>query len=132
VAAVLAQPHRRGAKDPKDPFNESPLGRLILRQELPRITYDNALAYAGLVRRLFAAKGVPQPVDTGVHPTADREMSTEMARALQRQLAEVEKKLSVISRAGLSALRVVAVDEREPLSEEAASLILLELAAQSS
>jgi hypothetical protein len=45
---------------------------------------------------------------------------------------EIEKKLGRISRAGLSALRSLAVDEREALSAEAASLILLELAAASS
>jgi hypothetical protein len=71
AATALNQPHRRNARDPKDPYNESPLGRLILRQELPRVCFDHALNYAQLVRRLFAAKGVPQPVRTGIHKTAE-------------------------------------------------------------
>jgi hypothetical protein len=103
-----------------------------LRQELPRVCFDHALNYAQLVRRLFAAKGVPQPCRTGIHPTADREMSTEMARALQHQLQQIERRLSGISREGLNALRALAVDEREPLFEEAGSLILLELMAAES
>jgi hypothetical protein len=57
-------------------------------------------------------------------------MSTETARALQRELQRVERRLSGISRAGLSALRSISVDEREPLSEEEGALILLELAAE--
>src|SRR5262245_17430418 len=129
MAVALAQPHRKGNKDP---LCESPLGRLIMRQELPRICFDNALNYAQLVRRLFATKGIPQPVTTGVHATADREMSREMARALQYELQRIEQRLAGISRAGLSGLRSLAVDEREALSEEGASLVLLELAAESS
>jgi hypothetical protein len=132
MAVALAQPHRRSAKDAKDPFLESPLGRFVLTQELPRICYDTALNYAGLVRRSFAVAGIPQPVRTGVHATSDREMTTEAARALQHQLDQVERRLRGISRAGLNALRSLAVDEREALSEEGGSLILLELAAESS
>src|SRR5262245_33050033 len=73
IAACLMQPHRRNAKDPKDPFNESELGRFILRQELPRIVYDSALDYAKLVRRSFAAAGIPQPCTSGYHPIGDGE-----------------------------------------------------------
>jgi hypothetical protein len=60
-------------------------------------------------------------------------MTTEAARRLQNQLAEVEKRLRGISRAGLSALRSLAVDEREALLAQIddASLVLLELAASS-
>jgi hypothetical protein len=132
MAVALAQPHRRNAKDAKDPFLESPLGQLVLRQDLPRIVYDTALDYAKLVRRAFAVAGIPQPVRTGVHPTSDREMSTEAARALQNQLQQVDKRLSGISRPGLNGLRSLAVDERDAILEEDASLILLELAAESS
>jgi hypothetical protein len=126
------QPHRCHAKDPKDPFLESPLGRFVLRQELPRICYDIALDYAKLVRRSFAAAGIPQPVTTGYHATGDCEMSAEVARRLQNELREIEKKLRGISRAGLSGLRALAVDERPALLEEDTSLALLELTATSS
>jgi hypothetical protein len=132
MTTALNQPHRRSAKDPRDPYNESPLGRLILRQELPRVCFDHALNYAQLVRRLFAAKGVPQPVGTGVHATADHEMTAETARRLQNELREVEQRLGGISRTGLNGLRALAVDEREALLEEEAALILLELVAASS
>src|SRR5262249_25417891 len=89
MSVALSQPHRRDAKDAKDPFLESPLGQFILRQELPRLCYDSALDYAQLVRRLFAAKGVPQPVRTGYHPTGGQEMTTEAARHLQNELGEI-------------------------------------------
>jgi hypothetical protein len=130
MAVALAQPHRKGSKEP---LLESPLGQFVLRQELPRVCYDSALDYAKLVRRSFAVAGIPQPVGTGYHPTGDSEMTTEAARRLQNQLAEVEKRLRGISRAGLNALRSLAVDEREALLAQIddASLILLELAAQS-
>jgi hypothetical protein len=129
MAVALAQPHRRGNRDP---FCESALGQLVLRQLLPRNCYDAALGYATLVRRSFAVAGIPQPVTTGVHATANREMTAEAARHLQNELREIEKRLGGISRAGLLALRSLAVDERETFSEEEASLILLELAATSS
>jgi hypothetical protein len=123
---ALAQPHRKGDRDP---LRESPLGRLVLRQELPRICYDAALAYGALVRRAFAVAGIPQPVGTGYHPTGEQEISTEGARRLQNELREIEKKLRGISRSGLSGLRELAVHERGVLSQEEASLVLLELAA---
>jgi hypothetical protein len=102
-----------------------------MAQELPRIVYDSALDYAKLVRRAFAVAGVPQPVGTGYHPTGEQDISTEAARRLQNELREIEKKLRGISRAGLNGLRSLAVDEREALSEEEASLVLLELTASS-
>jgi hypothetical protein len=131
MAVALAQPHRRGSKEP---LLESPLGQFVLRQELPRICYDTALDYARLVRRTFAVAGIPQPVQTGYHATGDREMTAEAARHLQHELAEVAKRLRDISRAGFNALRSLAVDEREALLAQAedASLILLELTAASS
>jgi hypothetical protein len=130
MAVALAQPHRRGSKEP---LLESPLGQFVLRQELPRVCYDTALNYAGLVRRIYAVAGIPQPVHTGYHPVGEREMTTEVARALQHQLQQVERRLSGISCAGLSALRSLAVHEREALLQQEAegSWILLELAADS-
>jgi hypothetical protein len=80
---------------------------------LPRTCYDIALDYAKLVRRSFAVAGIPQPVSSGYHPAGDHDMTTEAARALQNQLRQVEKRLGDISRAGLSGLRSLAVDERE-------------------
>jgi hypothetical protein len=90
MAVALAQPHRRGNRDP---FLESPLGRFVLAQELPRIVYDSALDYAALVRRSFAVAGIPQPLSTGVHATREGEMTVEAARALQNQLQQVDKRL---------------------------------------
>jgi hypothetical protein len=62
MAVALAQPHRKGSKEP---LLESPLGQFVLRQELPRVCYDSALDYSKLVRRSFAVAGIPQPVGTG-------------------------------------------------------------------
>src|SRR5262249_45061099 len=103
-----------------------------LAQELPRIVYDTALDYAKLVRRTFAAKGIPQSASSGYHPAGEQEMSTEVARRLQNELQEIEKKLRSISRGGFNGLRRLAVDELEALLEEETSLTLLELAADSS
>jgi hypothetical protein len=62
MAVALAQPHRKGARDPRDPYLESPLGRFVLKHKLDRLCYDTALGYAGLVRAAFASLGIPQPV----------------------------------------------------------------------
>jgi hypothetical protein len=126
MSVVLAQPHRRGSRDP---FCESPLGRFVLRHSLDRLCYDAALSYARLVRRVFAAKGVPQPVRDGHCPTPGRELSAETARHLQSTLEQIEERLRGISRIGANAVRQLAVYEREasPAQTVEASLVLLDL-----
>jgi hypothetical protein len=130
MAVALAQPHRRGNKDP---LLESPLGRFILRHGLDRLCYDNALNFAQLVRRVFAAKGVPQPVRDGHRPMPDNwlGLSTEAARHLQHELEQLEKRLRGVSRDGFDAMRQLAVFEREALSEQTQETmrVLLELTA---
>jgi hypothetical protein len=125
-AVVLAQPHRRGSRDP---FCESPLGRFVLRHGLDRLTYDAALGYAHLVRRVFAAKGIPQPVRDGHRATPGQEMRAETARHLQNTLEQIEKRLRGIGHGGVDAVCELAVYEREALpgQTEEASLVLLEL-----
>jgi hypothetical protein len=124
MSVVLAQPHRRGSKDP---FCESPLGRFVLRHGLDRLCYDIALDYAQLVRCFFAAKGVPQATKDG-HRTPDgaRELTAEAAQCLQNELEQIEEKLRGVSRSGLAAMRELAVFEREaPLAQakETASVL---------
>jgi hypothetical protein len=132
MAVALAQPHRRGSKDPRDPFLESPLGRFISQLKLDRLCFDNALNFAQLVRRVFAAKGVPQPHRDG-HRTPDNwlGLSTEAPRHLERELEELEKRLKNVSRSGFSAARQLVIFERETLPEQAevTASVLRELAA---
>jgi hypothetical protein len=114
-AVALAQPHRRGNSDP---LLECPLGQFILSYGLDRICYDAALAYARLLRRFFSIRGVPQP-STGFHVSRDvREMSGDVARAVARELEQVEKKLRKISKPGMNAVRQLAFFERALASGE--------------
>jgi hypothetical protein len=53
---VLAQPHRRGNSDQR---RSSPLGCFVIDHKLRDELYDAGNEYAALVRRLWAAKGVP-------------------------------------------------------------------------
>lgn len=97
---------------------------------LDPICFDAALDYARLVRRVFAVKGVPLPCGHGYHANAGgREMDTEAARQLQRELDETEQRLRGISRVGAGAVRELAVYEREasPAQTEEASLVLRSL-----
>jgi len=94
MAVALAQPHRAGAENPKDVLLESPLGRFILQFKLDRNCFDAALAYARLTRRVFAARGIPQPHKDG-HKAAEGGfgLSAETARHLRSMLEEIDKRL---------------------------------------
>jgi hypothetical protein len=129
MAVVLAQPHRKGDRDP---LRESSLGQFVLRHRLDRLCYDAALDFARLTRRVFASKGVPQPHRDG-HRTPDNwlGLSAEAARHLQHELEQLEKRLRSVSRDGFSATRQLAVFEREASPDQAEETVrvLLELAA---
>lgn len=126
MSVVLAQPHRRGSRDP---LCESPLGRFVLRRGLNPICYDAALGYARLVRRVFASMGIPQPVGDGHRAVPGKDLCVETVRLLQLELNETEKRLRGISRDGVRAVRQLAVYECEACPEQAveASRVLLEL-----
>jgi hypothetical protein len=131
MATVLAQPHRKGQADPRDPFHESPLGKFVLQHKLDRLCYDDALNFANLIRRFFAVKGVPQ-IRSGHVARDGLELSAEAVRRLQGLLDALEGRLRKVSRNGLSAVRQLAFFEREvPAGQaEAAARVLAELAAQ--
>jgi hypothetical protein len=102
------------------------LGRFILDHRIDRLAYDAALAYANVVRRFLAVKGVPQPGNG--HHVADgtREVTTEVAKRLEGMLQEIDRRLRGISRTGTAAVRMIAVFEREALpahAEEAAEVL---------
>jgi hypothetical protein len=128
MAVALAQPHRRGAEDPKDPLLESPLGRLILDFELDRTAFDNGLAYGSLVRRVFSARGVPLPVHTGRLSFDAKDLSAEAAHHLRGIVEALDKRLRKVSLSGLGALRELVVYEREAPQTVQAAAVLRELA----
>jgi hypothetical protein len=117
---VLAQPHRQG-HDRNDPFLESPLGRFVLKHGLDRLCYDAALTYGRLAGRVFSSRGATRPIlgtrpETGSRP----EMSAEMARRLQRELAETDGRLC---KEGIRALRTLALFENEVLPDDAEAAV---------
>jgi hypothetical protein len=132
TAVALAQPHRRGTRDPRDPFHECPLGKFILARKLDRLSYDDALNFATLVRRVFSVRGIPQATKDGHVVRDGLGMTAEAARHLQELLGALEARLRKVSRSGFSALRTLAVFERATPEEQAEAVVavLQELAAQ--
>src|ERR1700761_1405842 len=59
LAAVLAQPHRRGAKDPKSELLGYPLGRLRLNDQVSEIQHRAGNEWALLVRSYAGTMGIP-------------------------------------------------------------------------
>jgi len=130
---VLSQPHRRGELE--DPKQESPLGRFVMRHKLRQELYDAGNEYAGMVRCFYAAK-LPAGAMTGIPqlPGDDRGsgngVSPEKAVWLENELHRLEGPLKALSRRGFSALRMLAVHEREIMasSERMAAEVLYQLA----
>jgi hypothetical protein len=119
---VLAQPHRRGDLSQ---LTESPLGRLVLHGGLRRELYDAGIEYGGMVRRFYAAAGIPQPVSDG-HPTTGAGVDPKVAIELRKALDSLERSMRRVSLAGFSAVRTLAVHERECpayLAEQAAAVL---------
>lgn len=114
---ALAQPHRRGDTEQK---LASPLGRFVVRHKLREELYDAGNEYAGMVRCYYAAK-LPAGAMTGVPqlPGDDRTggsgngVSQEKAVWLEKELSRLETPLKALSAIGFSALRMLAVHERE-------------------
>jgi hypothetical protein len=130
---VLAQPHRRGERE--DQKQESPLGRFVMRHRLRTELYDAGIEYAGMVRCYYAAKlpagamrGIPQL--PGDDRGSGNGVSPEKAIWLEKELRQLEGPLKSLSRRGFSALRMLAVHEREIMvsSERMAAEVLYLLA----
>jgi hypothetical protein len=113
---VLAQPHRRGERE--DQKQASPLGRFVMRHKLREELYDAGNEYAGMVRCFYAAR-LPAGALTGIPqlPGDDRGsgngVSPQKAAWLGKELSRLETPLKAFSRRGFSALRMLAVHERE-------------------
>lgn len=129
---VLRQPHRRGELDQRI---ESPLGRLTLRHKLDRAYFDAGQEYAGMVRCFYAAKmpsgamaGIPQLPGDDRTGSGDG-VSQGKAIWLEKELRRLETPLKSLSRRGFSALRMLAVHEREVSGavESQAIIVLMEL-----
>jgi hypothetical protein len=129
---VADQPHRRGDTSQ---LCGDPLGRFVLRHQLPRGLYDAATEYAGMVRCFYAAK-LPSGAMSGVPqlPGDDRRgggdgVAPAKAVWLQKQLEWIEQPLQKLSPAGFVALKMLAVFEREiaPEAEPMAIVVLCEL-----
>jgi hypothetical protein len=130
MSVALRQPHRRFAKDPRDPFHESFLGKFILANKIDRLAFDAALSFARLTRQVFAARGIPQPTATGHRATGEREISSAAAKHLQDELKSLEKRLRAVSEAGTRAVREMSLFEREAPDEysDDAAAVLADLA----
>jgi hypothetical protein len=128
VSVAVSQPHRRGAKDPRDPFHESVLGRFVLAHKLDRFCYDAALTYGQKSRRLYAYLGIPRPCGDG-RRILGLNVLPQAVRQLRDELDELDKRLCSVSCAGVHALKEMAVFERVAPAEEAeaAAAVLREL-----
>jgi hypothetical protein len=112
---VLDQPHRRGDTSQ---LRESALGRFVLDHyadaRMARSVYDAGLAFADVVRRWRAARGVPAidraggGLSTGVGPSA-----ATVAR-WWAQICAVDTRLTYeVSPVALRAVRHLVIDERD-------------------
>jgi hypothetical protein len=117
---VLAQPHRRGF-DRNDPYAESPLGRFVLKHKLDRLCYDSALTYGRLAGKVFSSRDATRPIlGTRSSVGSGKEMSTAVARHLQRELEQVDKQLG---KNEIRALRTLALFELEELPEDSEAAV---------
>ena len=106
-----------------------------MRHKLDRAYFDAGVEYAGMVRCFYAAKmpsgamcGIPQlPGDDRVN--SGNGVSQEKAVWLEKELKRLETPLKSLSRRGFSALRMLAVHDREIAleAEKVAIVVLTEL-----
>lgn len=118
-AIVLSQPHRRGDSDQR---RASPLGRFVLDNKLRPELYDAGNEYAGLVRRLWAAKGVPSDQkgaagSTGLGP------SDATVRGWERREEALRTALMRLSSQTFLNIRRITVEEREVKTEFYAEVV---------
>lgn len=123
---ALRQPHRRGDADQ---LRECPLGRLLLRRRLRRELYDAGIEYGKLIRRYFAAKGIPLATNEGDYQTGPGAPPSAI-HDLEIKVDLYERRLKAVSGVGLRAVQTLAVYEMEiaASNEPAAIAVLFELA----
>ena len=112
LSVVLAQPHRRGAKDPRDPLLECPLGRFVRRHKMNEAIYRAGLAYSDLVRKWRRAREIP--VELRVVGESSGHIPD--AKAVDAWQTEIERIELGVARAsmGLQIMRNLILDEQEP------------------
>jgi hypothetical protein len=100
--------------------------RLKLRDEI----YDAGLSYGTLVRRFYAAKGIPQIIKGAAPGPTTGGVDPKVAIELARRLLEIERPLRRMP--GFSAMRALTVNEVDiPESlNTAAAEVLFELAVE--
>jgi hypothetical protein len=106
---VISQPHRRGNIDQQC---ESPLGRFCLRNKLDRAIYVAGISYGSLVRFYLHAKAVRVDINEGVGGSGAG-VASEKAQKLAKDVWEIDYVLRQINPIGLSAVKDLAVFERE-------------------
>ena len=96
IAVVLEQPHRRLAREPRDPRLENELGRMFLRGEIDHCQYAAGNRWAGIVARMRRAIDAPSDqargllgVMVGGASGSAREMAAEEANEARAAYADV-------------------------------------------
>jgi hypothetical protein len=112
---VLDQPHRRGDTSQ---LRESALGRFVLDHyadaRMGRTIYDAGQAFADVVRRWRAARGVPSDVRAGGGLSTTEGPSAATVARWWAQITAVDSRLTYeVSAGALRAVRHLVIDERE-------------------
>lgn len=119
MQVVLLQPHRLGDTDQ---LCVSALGRFVKAHKLRREYHDAAESYAGLVRRLWAAKGVPTDQRSGETGSGIGPSDATVRKWEKEELAVRTALMRVHTQAFLT-VRRVAIEDREIRDEMAQFLI---------
>ena len=122
MQTVLKQPHRRGMPQPDHRWCSTALGRFCLKHRVRRELHDCTADYAAVVRRLWAAKGVPNPDGTG-EAGSGVGPSDATVRGWEREVAACERAMirCLPGRQGhiaMAAVRHIAVDPRPHIEME--------------
>jgi hypothetical protein len=112
---VLDQPHRRGDTSQ---LRESALGRFVLDHysdaRMARSVYDAGLAFADVVRRWRAARGVPSDVQLCAGLSTHEGPSAATVARWWAQICAVDTRLTYeVSPVALRAVRHLVIDERD-------------------
>jgi hypothetical protein len=114
VAQVMAQPHRRGSKDPRNQWNESPLGRLCLLHRLRTELFDAGEAWAQTRSVWLSIVGAPKIKAGEKIYGSGRDVAFSEANRLRRlYLQGAEAIRSVVGEDGLRAIVRLACDRQE-------------------
>ena len=112
IAVVLEQPHRRLAREPRDPRLENELGRMFLRGEIDHRQYAAGNRWAGIVARTRRAIDAPSDqargllgVMVGGASGSAREMTAEEANEARAAYRDADHALGYAVFCGGNAMR---------------------------